>query len=222
MTQPYEPDREPPAWTAPPPGYQPGNPPPGYQPGNPPPGYPPPGYGQPGYPPPGYPPPGYGQPGPPGYGSPPPSGTSGRNNRMILLIAAVVLVLVAAGAVALFVLSGNGTKKTGDKQQIAQTAQTFLQALGTDDPGTFCPHWDPANLKQELTQNSISSCDHLTLTNAQTKALYKTIKVRDVSAIIVTGDTAVVPRDAFTPSKPSDLKMVKESDGEWKAAFYNG
>lgn len=168
----------------------------------------------------------------------PPS--SGRN-RTPLIIAIVAVLLLAGGGVAWFALRGNDTaspqpKPTGvhpsprasssaslasTQAAVARSATTFLNALGNSQPSKFCPLWDPANLRAELTAYHISSCQRLELTNADTKQLYSSITVGTPSAITVTGDKANIPASAFSPAKASDLAMTRGSDGTWRALFYN-
>ena len=248
MATPRDPDREPPVWPSAPPVESPQQPPQqplqqpppsapqgqsGYAPSSYSPPYPQPPYPQPPYPPQQYsadaPPPGsyapqqaylppYGRPGYPAAPAP------AKHNTKILIICAIVLVLLVAGAATFFLLrkdSKHTPTLAETKQQIATNAESFLHALGQGKPAIFCKLWDPTDLRAALSENHISSCSHVELTNPQTRTEYSSIKVVDVSQVIVNGGDAVIKASNFAPERAKDLTLIRESDGRWLVEFFS-
>ncbi len=211
----------------PPPGYPPA-PPPGYPPvppgqpaGSPPPGYPaapgyptapgypaapPAGYpAAPGYPPAGYPPPGY----PPGYpapGYPPPAPPKkSRVGLIVGIVAAVLVVLLAAGgtAIYLFVRSVSGP---GDALQDWFAAAKRGDASGVIELtcATFKDDIDIDELEEDLTAEQ-----------------WDTLEVNVTGVSISNGDSAVVDFtmtyvDNGRPGSDDLTFSVVKEGGDWK------
>ena len=58
------------------------------------------------------------------------------------------------------------------------------------------------------------------LTNPQTRTEYSSIKVVDVSQVIVNGGDAVIKASNFAPERAKDLTVIRESDGRWLVEFF--
>ena len=114
--------------------------------------------------------------------------------------------------------AASGADGLRDQLTIAHDAEIVVTALGNDNPATFCPLVDPADLKRLLAEKHLSTCSEVKLSSSSDKAEYA---VDDPTAIEISGNTAVIPGDAVTPAGVGSVGMRRDTDGKWKFRFYS-
>lgn len=105
------------------------------------------------------------------------------------------------------------------KQQLAQTATSWMHAYAAGDVPTFCSLSDPPSLQAVLDEKGITSCSTLTITwdtDRELQAKLAAFAIPDPSDIIVIGANAFILSFDVSPSGLVGVNWIQQADGAWK------